>query len=105
MSDSANIVDSVAVVLLCLAGFASTLLIFVAGSPQYGVLSTLWRRTGVEMLVGCSFAVFLVAALILRRMYRVVRPRPHGLLVFGVVSAIPFAFFMAILAARFVYGE
>ena len=105
MSNSADRIDSVAVILLCLVGIAFTFIIFVSGSPEYGVLSTLLQKLGFPLVLGCSFSALLIAALILRRMYRVASFRPHWLLVFGVVSAIPFMFFMAIFTARFVHGE
>jgi hypothetical protein len=105
MSNSADTVDSVAVILLCLVGLASNLPIWVAGSPKFGVLSTVWQKVGIGTLVACSLSSLLIAALILRRIYRVASSRPYGLLSFVVVSAIPSAFFVAILAVRFVHGE
>ena len=105
MRNSAITIDSVAVILLCLIGLVSNLLIWVAGSPRFGVLSTIWQGIGVETLVACSLCSVLIAAFILRRMYRVAASRPHGLLSLVVVSAIPSAFFVAILLARFVHGE
>lgn len=105
MKISVSRIDSAAVILLCLVGLASTLLIWVAGSPQYGVLSTIWHELGIPTLVGCSLATFVLAAFILRRLYRLGGPCPHGLLAFCVVTTIPFVFFLTILVARFVRGE
>lgn len=105
MRDHADAIDSVAVIFLCLIGLASTLLIYMAGSFRYGFLSTVLHRTGLGTLLGCSFTAFLIAAAILRRMYRVSRPHPHGLLVFTAITMIPFAFFLVILVARFIHGE
>lgn len=100
-----RIVDSAAFVVLCLLGFTSTFLIWVAGSPRYGVLSTLWREVGVATLIGCSVVAFIVAGLLLRRMYRAGSPPPTGLVILGMVSAAPFAFLVVILTARAVLGE
>ena len=105
MNNSSNTIDSVAITLLCLVGLASNLLIWVAGSPRFGVLSTIWQGIGVETLVACSLCSVLVAALMLRRMYRVSASRPHGLLSLLVVSAIPAAFLVAILVTRSFHGE
>lgn len=105
MTISENRIDFAAVILLCLAGLTFTLLIWVAGSPQYGVLSTLWRKPGIPMLVGCSLIAFILAACILRRLYCLEGPRPHGLLAFSVVTATPLVFFLYVLVARFFCGE
>ena len=105
MNNSANTVDSVAVILLCLVGLASSLLIWVAGSPGFGVLSTIWQSIGVGTLVACSLFSVLIAALILRRVYRVAASRPRGLVSLVVISAIPSTFFVAILVVRFAHGE
>jgi hypothetical protein len=56
-------------------------------------------------MIGFSVVAFVIAALMLRRLFCVPNYRPYGLLVFGLVSVIPFVYFTAILFARAIYGK
>ena len=105
MRISPKAIDYSAVIILCLLGLGLTLSILMAGSPQYGLVSTLWRSVGIQYILGFTFIAFLVAGLILRGMWRKASCQPRGLLAFAGVSIIPFAWFLVILAARIVHGE
>lgn len=105
MSKNPHALDRGVVILLCLTGLAATLLVWMGGSPQYGILSTVWQSVDVDVLLAGSFVAFAVAALILRRMYRAGSAHHRGLVVFGALSALPLVLLIPLLVARSIHGD
>jgi hypothetical protein len=94
MANTSNTIDSVAIIALCLIGLTCNLLAW-----------TLAPMVGLGRMISFSAVAFAIAALILRRLFRLPNYRPYGLLVFGLASVTPSVYFMAILFARAIYGR
>lgn len=96
----------VTLIVLGLAGFISALLIWMAGSHQYGVVSTVWRTTGSGGLIAICAVTYGGSTAVLWSIRRSVSPAGGRVLAFTLtVCALPFVLFLLVLAARFVHGE
>ena len=104
MSRPSSILDCVVVIFLCLVGLASIGMVWVAGSLEYGVVSSVWVYVGIEPLIAFGTIPFLMVAAILRRMYGLKSHSRHLLLIVAAVTCIPSALFLVVLAGRLVQG-
>ena len=82
------------------AGSISILLVWVAGSPQFGMFSQAWKAVGVMQLVALSVAMCLVSVTFycnINHDSHILRPVSLGILI---TSSLPLLAFVAILIAR-----
>jgi hypothetical protein len=94
------------VIVLGLAGLASALLIWFAGSHQYGVISTVWRTTGIGGLIAICAVTYGLGTGVLWSIRRTVNPARVRILAISLaVCALPFVFFLLVLVGRLTHGE
>ena len=84
-----------------LLGLMATILVWTAGSHRYGLLSQVWRYTGMQGLLLVAVISFAASAALIRRSYRVAA-NGRSLLPVAVflTCSIPFILLCVIIAVR-----
>lgn len=88
-----------------LTGAFCTLLIWVAGSHQYGAFSRVWQYVGIPGLLSFAIVAYFISAVILQAVKRSRAPGFGLLFVFWLAAVIPFAYLLYVLIMRFFYGS
>src|SRR5262249_37485698 len=71
-------------ILLCFVGLAATVLVWVAGAHQYGVVSTVWQVIGIKPLIGTGLVAHVGSAVVLSGLHHRESWGYRGLATFGV---------------------
>lgn len=93
-------------IISALIGLASVLLIWIAGSHQYGFLSRIWRYIGIHNLLLISFVFLVLSTFGLVKGYDVGKFSKSTLpLIILALSSIPFLILLFLLFVRFLSGD